>query len=47
LSSWAPKFDRPQLIINLLEDGRPESMTDPEIINGKPHAYRPISVRTA
>ena len=42
-----PEFDRPQLTGCVLEDRWSEAMTDPEIVNGKPCAHLPISVRTA
>jgi hypothetical protein len=43
----APEGHRTQLTVNLLQDCRSESMADPKIVNGKPHGYLPISVRTA
>jgi hypothetical protein len=45
--SLASQGDRPQLMINQLDDCRSESMADPEIVNGKPHDHVPILVRTA
>jgi hypothetical protein len=39
--------DRPQPTGHVLEDGWSVAMTDPEIVNGKPRAHLPISVRTA
>jgi hypothetical protein len=49
LRSLASQGDRPQLMINQLDDCRPESMADPEIVNGKPHDHAPVPilVRTA
>jgi len=39
LRSRAPESDRPQLIANLLEHSRSESMTDPQIVNSNPHGH--------
>ena len=47
LDSGKARFDRPQLTGNLLQDRWSVAMTDPEIIDSKPRAHRPISVRTA
>jgi hypothetical protein len=33
--------------MNVLQDRRPQSLANPKIVNGKPHGYLPISVRTA
>ena len=40
-------FDRPQQTGHFLDDRWSVAMTDPEIVNGKPRAHLPISVRTA
>jgi len=47
LDSGKPEFDRPQPTGYVLEDRWSVAMTDPEIVNGKPRAHLPISVRTA
>jgi hypothetical protein len=39
--------DRPQLLVNLLDESRSESLADPQLVNGKPHGQLPILVRTA
>src|SRR4029453_884236 len=47
LRSFTSQGDRPQLMINQLDDCRSESTADPEIINSKLHDHVPILVRTA
>jgi hypothetical protein len=47
LDSGKPEFHRPQPTGYVLEDRWATAMTDPEIVNGKPRAHLPISVRTA
>jgi hypothetical protein len=47
LHSRTPEGHRAQFTVDLLQDCRSESMADPKIVNGKPHGYLPISVRTA
>jgi hypothetical protein len=42
-----PECHRTELTGNLLEDSRSKAMANPQIINGEPHGYLPISVRTA
>jgi hypothetical protein len=47
LDSAKPEFHRPQPTGYVLEDRWATAMTDPQIVNGKPRAHLPISVRTA
>jgi hypothetical protein len=47
LDGGKPEFHRPQPTGYVLEDRRSKALTDPEIVNGKPCAHLPISVRTA
>jgi hypothetical protein len=47
LHSRSAACHRTQFAVGLLQDCRSESMADPQIVDGKPHGYLPISVRTA
>jgi hypothetical protein len=47
LHSRSAESHRAQFAVYLLQDCRSESMADPQIADGKPHGYLPISVRTA
>jgi hypothetical protein len=47
LDGGKPEFHRPQPTGYVLEDRWSKALTDPEIVNGKPCAHLPISVRTA
>jgi hypothetical protein len=47
LDRRTPERHRMELTRNLLKHSWSESMADPKILNGKPHGYLPISVRTA
>jgi hypothetical protein len=47
LHSRSAECHRAQFAVDLLQDCRSESMADPQIVDGKPHGYLPISVRTA
>lgn len=47
LDRCKPLCHRAEFTVYLLEHSRSKAMAHPEIVNGEPHGYLPISVRTA
>jgi hypothetical protein len=47
LDRCEPPYHRTELTVHLLEHSRSKAIAHPEIVNGKPQGYLPISVRTA